>query len=101
MRGDLSFQVMMVVLVLTTLVWWNFCLAYHVRSKWWRNPYGRNMMSVGAAVASLHTVLLAYVVVDRWSDWFTLIVTVLLLWSTYAAVRRVILMDRVQTMNDD
>lgn len=101
MRGDLSFQIMTVVLVLTTLVWWNFCLAYHTRSKWWKNEYGRNLMSVGAATASLHTMLIAYVVVDRWNGWFTVTATLLLAWSTYAAVRRVILMDRAQRRGDD
>jgi O-antigen/teichoic acid export membrane protein len=101
MRGDLSFQIMTIILVLTALVWWNFCLAYHIRSKWWKNKYGRNLMSVGAAIASLHTMLIAYVAVDKWSGWFTLIATILLFWSAYAAVRRVILMDQAQRQDND
>jgi hypothetical protein len=101
MRGEFSFQFMTVILVLTTLVWWTFCIAYHLRSKWWKNPYGRNLMSVGAAIASLHTMLVAYVAVDRWNSLFTVLSTVLLLWSLYAAVRRIILMDRAQRHGDD
>lgn len=101
MRGELSFQFMTVILVLTALVWWTFCVAYHLRSKWWKNPYGRNLMSVGAAIASLHTVLVAYVVLDKWHYYLTLVATFILLWSTYAAIRRIVLMDRAQRHGDD
>ena len=101
MRGELSFQFMTIILVLTALVWWTFCIAYQLRSKWWKNPYGRNLMSVGAATASLHTMLVAYVVIDRWTPWLTVVASVLLAWSTYAAVRRVILMDKAQRHGDD
>lgn len=101
MRGDMSFQIMVVLLVCTAIVWWTFCLAYHLRSKWWKNPYGRNLMSVGAIVACLHTMLVAYIVVDQWTPWLTSTASVLLLWSLYAAVRRIILMDRAQRHRDD
>lgn len=96
-----GFTFMVFMLVLTAVVWWVFCAAYQLRSKWWKNPYGRNLMSVGAAIASLHTMLIVYVVLDRWTPWLTGVASVLLLWSTYAASRRIVLMDRAQRHGDD
>lgn len=96
-----GFQFMTFLLLLTAATWWTFCIAYQLRSKWWKNAYGRNLMSVGAATASLHTMLVVYVAIDRWTTWLTGIAITLLLWSVYAAGRRIVLMDRAQRHDDD
>lgn len=101
MRGDFSFHFMTLLVILTASVWWAFCIAYHLRSKWWKNPYGRNLMSVGAAIAALHTLLAFYALSDRWTPTLTLVATALLLWSLYSAGRRIYLMDCAQRHGDD
>lgn len=100
MTNEKAFQFMFVLLVGTAVVWWAFCIAYYLRSKWWKNPYGRNTMSVGAAVAGLHTMLAVYVAVDRWSVGFTAVASALLIWSLYSAARRIYLMDKTQKEAD-
>ena len=53
-------------------------------------------MSIGAVIASIYTMLLLYLLVGNWTVSFTVVTIVLLLWSAYAAIRLIFLMDRVQ-----
>lgn len=96
MHEHFMFYVMLILLILTASVWWQFCIVYTLRGKWWKNPYGRNVFSVGAANASLYTMLVIYAVTGSWTLVLTVVASILLLWSLIAATRRIVLMDRIQ-----
>lgn len=90
------FDAMTLLLSVSVVAWWSFVIGYNLFSKWYSNPYSRNVMSIGAVIASIYTMLLLYLLVGNWTVSFTVVTIVLLLWSAYAAIRLIFLMDRVQ-----
>jgi len=42
--------VAIVTLGVATAVWGTFIVWYHIRSKWWKNPYGRNLMGTAGGL---------------------------------------------------
>ena len=90
------FDAMTLLLSVSVIAWWSFVVGYNMFSKWYKNPYGRNVMSISAVVASIYTMLLLYLLIGNWTVGFTVVTIFLLLWSAYAAIRLIYLMDRVQ-----
>ena len=52
-----------------TAVWWVFVIWYAMRSKWHKNPYGRNTMGTAVGLAALLTVFSTSVLFQRYEGY--------------------------------
>lgn len=91
----MAFEVLKWSLVVATAVWWGFVVWYTVRSKWWKNKYGRNLANVGVMIASLFTILTIMAWVG-WQDWMVFPATVVMIWSIFLGGQRTYYMEQAQ-----
>ena len=54
------------ILVFAAVVWWVFVIWYAARSKWHKNPYGRNTMGTALGLATLLSVFSASAMFPRY-----------------------------------
>lgn len=64
----MTFDVLEYGLGLAAIVWWGFVSWYTLRSKWWKNPYGRNLAGVGIDIAAMWTLAWSLVTFG-WQYW--------------------------------
>jgi len=57
------------ILLAATATWWVFVAWYAVRSRWHKNPYGRNTMGTGLGLALLLTVFSTSVIFKRYEGY--------------------------------
>lgn len=91
----MAFEVLKGSLIIATTVWWGFVVWYTVRSKWWKNKYGRNLASVGIMLASLFAILTIMAWVG-WQDWMVFPATAIMIWSIFLGGQRTYYMEQAQ-----
>lgn len=91
----MAFEVLKWALIVATVVWWGFVVWYTIRSKWWKNKYGRNLASVGVMIAALFSLLTLMAWID-WQDWMVFPATAIIVWSILLGGQRTYYMELAQ-----
>jgi len=82
-------------LIFATLAWTWFVTWYAIRSKWWKNPYGRNTMGTSAGILALLLVFSAQVIFKRYPG-YEIVWSIVFLNLGVLGIQRTFYMEKAQ-----
>lgn len=86
---------MIAIFAVAAVTWWTTVVWYHVRSQWYKNPFGRSVMGIDISLAVVSTLLFADEMFGR-ESYEDILYALLFIILTCLAVRRIHLIEVAQ-----